>query len=57
MSYFIIKLPNGKQLFTKAKTLGDLIPTMKCFKEELGDEIFIKETKFWKIFKNLLTNH
>lgn len=56
MSYFIIKLSNGKQFFIKAKSWSDLIPTMKYFKEELGNEIFIEETNFWKILKKLLTN-
>ena len=56
MSYFIIKLSNGKQFFIKAKSWSDLFPAMEYFKEELGDKIFIAETNFWKILKNLLTN-
>ena len=56
MIYFVIKFANGKRLFTKAKSWSDLIPTMKYFKEELGNEIFIEEINFWKMLIKLLTN-
>ena len=56
MTYFVIKLANGKRLFTKAKSWSDLIPTIKYFKEELGNEIFIEEINFWKMLIKLLTN-
>ena len=56
MKYFLIKLPNNKTLFCKAKSWSDLLVTTNCFKEELSCEIFITEIKFWKFLKKLLTN-
>ena len=56
MTYFVIKFANGKRLFTKAKSWSDLISTIKYFKEELGNEIFIEEINFWKMLIKLLTN-
>lgn len=41
--YFIIKLPNGKQLLYRceAKLWVDMIDIVKYFKDEYGDETFI----------------